>query len=348
MFTSIIVSFKIMLPVHSAQNKVASFTKDFFRRYAWISDLNQSYITGGCNIPSGVFKSWIRGTVTQVTPIIQANCTLLFKGGDKLEVERVQQASSTWPAKEHAVKFAKWVKEHGCTHFKDELEDNFYMAKDEVEFPLAFTMVVHDNTFQVYRLLKFLYRPHNIYCIHYDSRSSVDMKLLFSKLAKCFNNIITPSNVSGVQWGRHSLMDAQMNCFRDLLRNHDKYPWHYVITLCGKELPLRTNREIVQLLKQLEGNSAICASPIPKPERIRYEKKWIVKSNRWVIPTKENAGPIPYNLTIHKSMIYFALTPEFVNYTLYDAVAISLSKFLKDALAPEENFYSTLFMIPGT
>ena len=63
--------------------------------------------------------------------------------------------------------------------------------------------------------------------------------------------------------------------------------------------------------------------------------------------TDVEAGPIPFNLTMYKSTIYFALTPEFVNYTLNDDVAIALSRFLKDALAPEENFYSTLYMIPG-
>ena len=67
-----------------------------------------------------------------------------------------------------------------------------------------------------------------------------------------------------------------------------------------------------------------------------------------LVPTKEDAGPIPFNLKIYKSMIYFALTPEFVNYTLNDEVAVTLSRFLKDALVPEELFYSTLFMIPGT
>ena len=78
------------------------------------------------------------------------------------------------------------------------------------------------------------------------------------------------------------------------------------------------------------------------------KKKWAVKSKIWIVPTKEDAGPIPYNLMIYKSMIYFALTPEFVNYTLNDEVAVTLSEFLKDALIPEETFYSTLFMIPGT
>ena len=69
-----------------------------------------------------------------------------------------------------------------------------------------------------------------MYCIHYDNRSSEDMKLLFNKLATCFSYIIIPSNISEVRWGYHSLMDAQMNCFRDLQQNRYKYPWQYVIT----------------------------------------------------------------------------------------------------------------------
>ena len=143
-------------------------------------------------------------------------------------------------------------------------------------------------------------------------------------------------------------MDAQMNCFRDLLENHDKYLWRYVITLCGKELPLRTNNEIVQLLKRLKGNSAVRTSPLPNHERSRYERKWILdKNTSTLVPTNEVTGPIPYNLKIYKSLIFFALTPEFVNYILNDKVAIAFSRFLKDALVPEEMFYSTLFMTPG-
>ena len=157
------------------------------------------------------------------------------------------------------------------------------------------------------------------------------MKAFFNNLAMCFNNIIIPSDIISVQWGHHSLMDAQMNCFRDLLGNHVKYPWHYMITLCGKELPLRTNSEIVNILKDLNGMSAVRAHPIHIP----------------LVRTGKNVGPVPFNLTIYKSLVYFALTPEFVDYVLNDEVAIALSKFLKDAFIPEEYFYSTLFMIPG-
>lgn len=306
-----------------------------------------SGLDGSCKIPPGGFKSWTRGIVTKLTPVIHANCALLFQGGDELEVARVQMASYTWPKEEHALKFTKWVETCNCTDFKAELEGNLYTTKDEADFPLAFTMLVHDSTFQVFRLLKVIYRPHNIYCIHYDNRSSEDMKLLFNKLAMCFDNIIIPDNFIPVQWGHHSLMDAQMMCFRKLLRNHDKYAWRYVITLCGKELPLRTNNEIVQLLKRLKGSSALRASLLPNRELKRFQVKWVVKNKTLIVPTTEDPGPVPYNLMIYKSMIYFALSPNFVNYTLNNEVAIALAEFLKDALIPEESFYSTLFMIPG-
>ena len=109
--------------------------------------------------------------------------------------------------------------------------------------------------------------------------------------------------------------------------------------------------EIVHLLKGLKGNSAILAFPVPKSEQTRFEKKWSFKSTIWpsakIAPTKESTGPVPYNLTIYKSMAYFVLTPEFVNFTLNDEIAMALSKFLRNAFAPEEHFYNTLFMIPG-
>ena len=339
-------------PSKLQNNKVLKLTINEYSKaptdYGQLQDATPSNtnMISGCEVPPGGFKSWSRGVVTKLTPDIHANCSLLFKGNE-LEVKRVQNASNLWPVKEHTLNFTKWVKEHNCTHYKEELEDNVYTTKDEVQFPLAFTLIVHNSPFQVFRLLKVIYRPHNIYCIHYDIRASTDMKQLFNNLAICFDNIIIPNNIIKVRWGHHSLMDAQMNCFSDLQANHHKYPWRYVITLCGKELPLRTNNEIVRLLKRLNGTSAICASSPPRWEHIRYERKWKVDKASNYSPTKEKAGPIPYNLTMYKSMVYFALTQEFVNYVLSNTVAIALSKFLIDALIPEEHFYSTLFMNPG-
>ena len=42
-----------------------------------------------------------------MTPKIHVNCTLLFKGYDEFEMKHI---FDPWPAKEHAIRFAKLVK----------------------------------------------------------------------------------------------------------------------------------------------------------------------------------------------------------------------------------------------
>ena len=166
------------------------------------SNLSKTSINSGCKVPPGGFKSWNNGVVTKLTPDIRANCTLFFNG-DKFEIERVQNASHAWPIKKYTLNFTNWVKERDCTQYKKELYDNLYMTKDELAFPLAFTLIVHNSPFQVFRLMKVIYRPNNIYCIHYDRRSSQEVKLFFNNLAMCFGNIITPNNITEVHWGHH-------------------------------------------------------------------------------------------------------------------------------------------------
>ena len=298
-----------------------------------------------CSLPTSVFKGWRYGVVTKMRPNFDVYCDLLFRG-NRFEVELVQNVSSHWPIEEQTSNFMKWAEQENCTRYQEEFQHNLYTTKEEANFPLAFALVVHESPLQVFRLLKVIYRPHNVYCIHYDNKSSLDTKLVFNNLAMCIDNIFVATSIIEVKWGHRSLMEAQMNCFKDLKKNYDAYPWKYVITLCGKELPLRTNREMVQLLKNLNGTSAINTHLPSKSEQDRYTRKWAEIDNQYYI-TQESAGPIPYNLTMYKSMVYFALTPEFVEYVLYNKVANALRKFLKDAFIPEEHYYSTLFMIPG-
>ena len=76
----------------------------------------------------------------------------------------------------------------------------------------------------------------------------------------CFDNIIMPKELIGVEWGRHSIMEAQMSCMKELMLWRDKQPehrkWRYVINLCGKELPLATTHEVVTKLAKLNGSSS--------------------------------------------------------------------------------------------
>ena len=94
-----------------------------------------------------------------------------------------------------------------------------------------------------------------------DGKSDTEYVHKFRYLSKCSDNVIMPHDLIEVYWGHHSIMDAQMACMTELSRSEvsSKYKWKYAINVCGTELPLRTNREIVQALKLLyqQGLSAI-------------------------------------------------------------------------------------------
>jgi len=52
-----------------------------------------------------------------------------------------------------------------------------------------------------------------------------------------------------VYWGHISIVYAEMNCLRDLLR----YNWKYFINLSGFMFPAHTNRDLVQILRLYDG-----------------------------------------------------------------------------------------------
>ena len=44
--------------------------------------------------------------------------------------------------------------------------------EEEAAFPIAYAIVGYKHAFQIERLLRSIYRPQNIYCIHIDIRNS--------------------------------------------------------------------------------------------------------------------------------------------------------------------------------
>ena len=127
-------------------------------------------------------------------------------------------------------------------------------SKHEKTFPIAFALIVHTNAQQTLRFLETIYRPQSIYCIHPDPRSGEDFTNTFKLLSQCLSNVFVSSHIQRVNYTNSStIFEAQMSCFRDL----EAYPyrkWHYVINLCSRELPLKTNRYIVEGLRKMNCN----------------------------------------------------------------------------------------------
>ena len=302
----------------------------------------------GCELPLGGFRGWSKGVVTTLTPEVPVNCSKVLSR-DKEELERVKRAMSEWKNNISNPDMLKRVQ--NCSWLRDHFSNNLYNSKLEKDFPIAFTFVVYDSPQQVLRLLRLLYRPQNSYCIHCDVKSPY--KFFFQSIAGCFDNIIIPSKLERVVWGHYGILGAQMNCMTDLLqlRTAQRHKWKYLINLCGKELPLITNREIVRKLMKLNGTSSIIASKIGlrnnHHRRIKYPAKLNENGTLFIDKhSKLPTPPFPLNL-YSKSSSYNTLSFQFSDFLVHDERAIKVHNFFKNCSYPEEHFYATLYNMPG-
>ena len=186
-------------------------------------------------------------------PVDAANisCSKLFHGDQEAMsvalrfMETIPKATITT---EQYIKMAK-----NCSNFKKErgyITQEIY--KEDVEFPIAFGILVYRDFEQAERLLRLLYRPQNYYCVHVDRKSPKELHRAMAAVAHCFPNIIKSSISHDVVWGR--AMFAELQCMIDLQKFKK---WKYYINLTGQDFPLKTNHELVKILKALGGGNDI-------------------------------------------------------------------------------------------
>lgn len=289
------------------------------------------------------YRSWKKGIVTLLEPEVSKNCSALFQGNQE-EIHRVAEVNKRWDHSRYNKKFSEWIDSEDCQKIKIEFEENFYISGEEWSFPLAFAMNVHSNPQQIIRLLRVIYRPHNLYCIHYDQKTSDAVKKVFNTLAKCLKNVIIPKKIVRVVYGCYPILEAQLSCMSDLFEARSVFPWKYLTTICGKEVPLSTNREIVNMLSKLNGIPSLYEHTYRSGELShRISTKWLIKSNVCVRTNEPYSNTVPHGLEIRKSMAYFSLTPEFTDYILHSKIATDLYKYLHFSANTEESFYGTLF-----
>lgn len=292
---------------------------------------NQELMSTCVSPPQG-YKAWSEGVITPIQPKVEKSCSKLI-AGDKEESQKVKKAVEGWKSR---VSYNQLLElSIDCSRLIDSFRANLYISKVERAFPIAFSFVVYDNLEQFLRLLRLLYRPGNVYCIHPDKKS--EYYQFFANIAHCFPNIIIARERVEVSWGAKSLLTAQMHCLADLdsyrMKQSKEKKWQYVVNLCGKELPLISVKEMVEKMSRMNTTSSIVGWPIPKSE------SWTMRRLR--------GKKLPYNLTYHKSMTYNALSVQFADFLLHNSTAKKLYNFFMDTDFPEEHFYATLFSMPG-
>ena len=299
-----------------------------------------------CSQPS-LFRSWKNGIVTQIGHPLKRDCRRLRQSpAQEVKKSKLSSQLKVWKSKSPWESFAMKFKQMSCDEIREEFSNNFYISQVEKDFPLAYIFVVYTNAGQVLRLLKSIYRPHNLYCIHPDARQGKGFKEFFTKVAQCLDNVFVVSKPVKVYYGHISITDAQLHCMHDL----EQFPqsrWRYVINLCGREIPIKTNREIVESLQRLRGYTGLNLYPLPVSfwnKRFRY--KYRLQENGSFSVTQEKQAKPPKGIKLYKSMNFMAASRDFVHFLLHDPVAIALHDYLTTVYAPEEHFYSSLYAYP--
>ncbi|XP_077792422.1 beta-1,3-galactosyl-O-glycosyl-glycoprotein beta-1,6-N-acetylglucosaminyltransferase 4 isoform X1 [Podarcis muralis] len=223
------------------------------------------------------------------------------------------------------------------------------VSLEEEKFPLAYSLVVHKDAIMVERLIHAIYSSQNVYCIHYDKKSSSTFKNALDNLAKCFPNIFIASKLEVVEYAHISRLQADLNCLSDLLKS--SIPWKYVINLCGQDFPLRSNFELVSEFKKLnEGNMLETTKPSSsKKERFTYHYELQKMPYDMKMPVKTNISkdPPPQNIEVFVGSAYFVLCRAFVQHVLESSIAQDFFEWSKDTYSPDEHFWATLVRVPG-
>ena len=129
---------------------------------------------------------------------------------------------------------------------------------NERQFPIAFSLLTYENLEQTERLLRLIYRPHNVYCIHVDAKAPAEMHEGMEAIASCFDNVFIVKPPISIIWGNVSIVHAEILCMRQLLDIHKD--WKYFINLVGRDFPLRTNYELVKILQAYDGANDVDAT----------------------------------------------------------------------------------------
>lgn len=68
------------------------------------------------------------------------------------------------------------------------------------------------------RLLRAIYHPQNLYCVHVDKKPPQEFLDSVKQLSGCFENVFVASNLTDVHYSHWSRVEADLNCFHDLVK----------------------------------------------------------------------------------------------------------------------------------
>uniref|UniRef100_A0A0K0FTM9 Capsular polysaccharide synthesis protein n=1 Tax=Strongyloides venezuelensis TaxID=75913 RepID=A0A0K0FTM9_STRVS len=153
---------------------------------------------------------------------------------------------------------------------------NKSLSKEEEEFPLAYAINVYQDYLKLEMQFLVMYSPQNHYCYGIDKKSKPIFKRNVHALAKCFPNIYIVKNKRNLDTFGTNGNYYNFECMK-LLKNKN---YKYLILLQNDDTPLKTNLELVKILKIYNGTIDMnVGDPIAKQPIYLNSKKSLVFSS---------------------------------------------------------------------
>ncbi|CAL2030401.1 unnamed protein product [Caenorhabditis brenneri] len=206
------------------------------------------------------------------------------------------------------------------------------LSEEESEFSLAYGMLVYKELPQVLFMLSSIYHPQNEYCLAVGENSDVLFQNLLKELANCFPNVHFMKRPP-IKWGSHEIINSAYECLEFLSQSKSK--WKYFQYLSGVDVPLKTNLEMVQILKELNGTANV-----------------EIKNYQWQRLKGKNYTSAP--LPLFKSSLSAVIPREAANELASSLMPRNILEFLENTGIADEGFWGTLlgnkklFNIPGS
>ena len=195
----------------------------------------------------------------------------------------------------------------------------------------------------LFRLLRYIYRKHNIYCIHIDKKASAEIFKSFKHIKRCFDNIILIEDRVDVIYSSIRQIEAEMSCVEAVKNSQVK--WKYYINLTGQEFMLRTNLELVLYLRLMNNTNDIESYKVPRNMVHRFKQRAVLLANKGIV-SKYHNPPFEKKIEFRKGSAYGMFTREFIIFVLNHSVVKEFVVWLGDTYAPEETIWATINTMP--
>lgn len=218
-------------------------------------------------------------------------------------------------------------------------------SREEMDFPIAYSILLYKDVEQAERLLRAIYMPQNYYCIHVDAYSDPTVHKAVHGIVGCFDNVFMVTRNEYIVYAGFTRLQADLNCMSDLLRDGRK--WKYFINLPSQEFPIKTNYDIVKILKLYNGANDISGFTISRTFPNRYTFRYVYKrvGNRVkpkIYKTNTVKDSPPYNVSIVKGSAYGVFSRAFVEFVTENRIARELLDWFRDVYSPDEYYWATL------